>query len=116
VSPVVRCGDGSSSLAGDRTTVAALTAYAGLAAEKAGDLDAAAGYWRRAIAAGSTDQTGADRFSVWLVKRHEYQEAAQVLRQALGANPDSADAADRMRRRLARCERNLAEYHGPSGV
>lgn len=97
---------------GDRATVAALTGYAGLAAEKAGDLDAAAGHWRRAIAAGSTDETVADRFSVWLAKRHEYQEAAQVLRQALVANPDSAEVAERMRLRLARCERNLAEYHG----
>jgi len=98
---------------GDRATAAALTGYAGLAAEKAGDLDAAAGYWRRAIAAGSTDQTVADRFSVWLTKRHKYQQAAQVLRQALMANPDSAEIAERMQRRLARCERNLAEYHSP---
>jgi Tfp pilus assembly protein PilF len=97
---------------GDRATVAALTGYAGLAAEKAGDLDAAAGHWRRAIAAGSTDETVADRFSVWLAKRHEYQEGAQVLRQALVANPDSAEVADRMRLRMARCERNLAEYRG----
>jgi hypothetical protein len=97
---------------GDRATAAALTGYAGLAAEKAGDLDAAAAYWRRAIAAGSTDETVADRFSVGLAKRHEYKEAAQVLRQALVANPDSAEVAQRMRRRLARCERNLAEYRG----
>jgi hypothetical protein len=97
---------------GDRATAAALTGYAGLAAEKAGDLDAAARYWRRAIAAGSTDETVADRFSVGLAKRHEYKEAAQVLRQALVANPDSAEVAERMRRRLARCERNLAEYRG----
>jgi hypothetical protein len=101
---------------GDRPTVAALTAYAGLAAEKPGDLDAAAGYWRRAIAAGSTDQTVADRFSVWLTKRHEYQEAAQVLRQARMANSDSAQVAERMRRRLARCERDLAEYHSRDRV
>jgi tetratricopeptide (TPR) repeat protein len=97
---------------GDMATVAALTGYAGLAAEKASDLDAAVRYWRRAIAAGSTDQRVADRFSVWLVNRHEYQEAAQVLRQALVAHPDSAEVAERMRRRLARCDRNLAEYHG----
>jgi len=98
---------------GDRATVAALTGYASLAAEKAGDLDAAAGYWRRAIAAGSTDETVADRFSVLLAKRHEYQEAAQVLRQALVANPDSAEVAERMQRRLARCERNFTDQPAP---
>jgi tetratricopeptide (TPR) repeat protein len=97
---------------GDRATIAALTGYAGLAAEKAGDLDAAAGYWRRATAAGSREETVADRFSVWLTKRHEYKEAAQLLRQALVANPHSAEVAERMRRRLARCERSLMECRG----
>ena len=90
---------------GDRATVAALMGYAGMTAEKAGDLDAAAGYWRRAIAAGSTDEKVADRFSIWLTNRHEHQEAAHVLRQALTAKPESANVAERMRRRLARCER-----------
>ncbi len=87
-----------------QATIAALTQYAGNAAAKSGDLDAATGYWRRAIAAGSTDAKMADKLSVWLASRHEYQEAARVLRQALKANPDSATVADRMRRRLARCE------------
>jgi hypothetical protein len=55
----------------------------------------------------------ADRFSVLITKRHEYQEAAQVLRQARMANPGSAEVAKRIRRRLARCERDRAEYHSP---
>lgn len=38
--------------------------YAGLAAEKAGDLDGAIRWWRLAIAADSTDATVADRFSI----------------------------------------------------
>jgi hypothetical protein len=91
---------------GDKATVATLTGYAGLAAEKAGDLDAAARWWRLAVAAGSTDAKVADRFSIWLVKGHAYQEAAQVLRQALAADPGSAEVANRMQRRLARCQRN----------
>lgn len=89
---------------GDRDTVATLMGYAARAAERAGDLDAAVRYWRRAIAAGSTDARVADRFSVWLVSRHEYEEAAHVLRQALTANPASANVAERLQRRLARCE------------
>jgi Tfp pilus assembly protein PilF len=74
--------------------------YAGLAAEKAGDLDTAVRYWRRATAAGSTDARMADRFSVWLVNRHDYQEAAVVLEQALVVKPSSAALAERMQRRL----------------
>lgn len=91
---------------GDEATVAALTGYAGLAAEKAGDLDAAIRWWRLAIAAGTTDATVADRFSIWLVKDHSYQEAAQVLQQALATAPASTEMAERMQRRLARCQRN----------
>jgi tetratricopeptide (TPR) repeat protein len=91
---------------GDKATAAALTGYAGLAAEKAGDLDAAVRWWRLAIAAGSTDAKVADRFSIWLVKGHAYEEAAQVLQQALAADPGSAEVAERMQRRLARCQRN----------
>ena len=90
----------------DKATVAALTGYAGLAAEKAGDLDAAVRWWRLAIAAGSTDAKVADRYSIWLVKGHAYHEAAQVLQQALTADPGSAEVAERMQRRLARCQRN----------
>lgn len=91
---------------GDKATVATLTGYAGLAAEKSGDLDAAVRWWRRAIAAGSTDANVADRFSIWLVKGHAYEEAAQVLQQALAADLGSAEVAERMQRRLARCQRN----------
>jgi tetratricopeptide (TPR) repeat protein len=91
---------------GDKATVAMLTGYAGLAAEKAGDLDAAVRWWRLAIAAGSTDAKVADRFSIWLVKGHAYEEAAQVLQQSLAEDPGSAEVAERMRRRLARCQRN----------
>lgn len=94
---------------GDRGSVALLSGEAGLAAEKAGDLDRASWWWRRAIAAGCTDEEVADRFSIWLTKRHEYREAEQVMRQALATGPHSADAAERLRRRLTRCERNLAE-------
>jgi tetratricopeptide (TPR) repeat protein len=90
---------------GDAGTVAALTGKAGLDAERAGDLIGAVGLWRRAISAGSTDEKVADRLSTWLVKQHEYREAAQVLGQALAAVPRSADTAERMRRRLARCQR-----------
>ncbi len=91
---------------GDTHTVAALTGLAGLAAEKDGDITTAVELWRRAVAAGSTDGKVADRFSIWLVKEHEYKEAAQVLGQALTAAQDSAELTERMRRRLARCERN----------
>ena len=90
----------------DNATVATLTGNAGLAAEKAGDLDAAVRWWRLAIAVGSTDAKMADRFSIWLVKGHAYQEAAQVLQQALAADPGSGEVAERMQRRLARCRRN----------
>ena len=90
---------------GDKTTVATLTGYSGLAAEKAGDLDAAVRCWRLAIAAGGTDAKVADRFSIWLVKNHAYQEAQQVLQQALAANLGSIEVTERMQRRLARCKR-----------
>jgi tetratricopeptide (TPR) repeat protein len=93
----------------DMGTVAYLAAEEGLAAEKVGDLDSAVEWWRRAIAAGSTHEKVADRFSVWLTKRHEYAEAEQVIRQALVIAPQSAEVAERLRRRLARCERNVAE-------
>jgi len=98
---------------GDMATVAALTGHAGMTAAEAGDLDGAARYWRRAIAAGSTDEKVADRFSVWLANRHEYPEAAHVLRQALIANPDSGNISERMRRRLTRCERMQAALRRP---
>lgn len=88
---------------GDRATIAALTGYAGLAAEKVGDLDIAVRYWRRAIASGSTDAKVADRFSAWLVNEHEYLEATAVLQHALMANPGSANTAKRLQRRLTRC-------------
>jgi tetratricopeptide (TPR) repeat protein len=94
---------------GDNATVAGLTGYAGLAAEKVGELDAAVQWWRLAIAAGSTDATVADRFSIWLVKGHSFVEAAHVLQQALTVQPESAEIAERMRRRLARCRRNSSE-------
>jgi tetratricopeptide (TPR) repeat protein len=89
----------------DRATIAVLTGQAGIAAERAGDLAAAVEWWRRSVAAGGTDEKVADRFSVWLAKQHHYAEAAQVLRQALAVQPRSAEMAERMRRRLARCER-----------
>lgn len=90
----------------DNATVATLTGNAGLAAEKAGDLDAAVRWWRQAIAVGSTDAKVADRFSIWLVKGHAYQEAAQILQQALATDPGSGEVAERMQRRLARRRRN----------
>lgn len=94
---------------GDILTVATLTGLAGLAAEKVGDIDSAVRLWRRAVAANSTDGKVADRFSIWLVKQHQHEEAARVLRQALTAQPDSAEDAERMRRRLTRCERSISE-------
>jgi tetratricopeptide (TPR) repeat protein len=93
---------------GDAGTVAYLAGDAGLTAEKAGDLDSAVRWWRRAIAAGSTDEKVADKLSIWLTKRHEYEEAEQVLRQALVREAQSPAVADRLRRRLTRCEQNLA--------
>ena len=93
----------------DAGTIATLAGNAGLAAEKAGDLPTAVGSWRRAIAAGSTDEKVVDRLTIWLVKQHEYSEAIRALRQSLAAGPYSAEVAERMRRRLTRCERNLAE-------
>lgn len=101
---------------GDRATIGALMGYASLAAEKAGDLDTAARCWRHAIAAGSADSSVADRFSVWLVKRHEYQEAAAVLRHALSVDPGSAEVGERMQRRLVRCERMMAPQLQPTSV
>jgi tetratricopeptide (TPR) repeat protein len=91
---------------GDKVTVATLTGKAGLYAEKAGDIDAAVGFWRRAVSAGSTDEKVAEKLSLWLVKHCEYGEAAQVLRQALAIGPREA-VAERMERRLACCEREL---------
>jgi len=91
---------------GDKATVATLTGYAGLAAEKSGDLDTAVRWWRRATAAGGTDEKVADRFSIWLIKSHAYEEAAQVLQQALAADLGSTEVAERMQRRLVRCQRN----------
>jgi tetratricopeptide (TPR) repeat protein len=108
-----RLRDGLLSMAeseGDRAVIAALTGHAGRAAEKAGDLDAAVQYWRRAVAAGSADPRVADRLSVWLVNGHEYQEATRVLQQALTANPSSATIAERLERRLARCK----DPHAPA--
>lgn len=92
---------------GDTGSMALLAADAGSAAEKRGDRDTAAGWWRSAMTAGSTDQKVADRFSIWLIKRHEYDEAARVLRQALAGEPPSAEVTERLRRRLTRCERSL---------
>ena len=94
---------------GDMATVATLVGKAGLDAEKAGDVGTAVGLWRRAVSAGSTDEKVADRLTVRLVKQHEYDEAARVLRQALASRPQSADVGLRMERRLARCERELAQ-------
>jgi tetratricopeptide (TPR) repeat protein len=91
---------------GDKGSVAMLAGEAGLAAEKAGELEAAAAWWRRAVAAGSTDEKVADRFTIWLTRRHEFTEAEAVLRQALAAPPRSAAIADRLQRRLARCARS----------
>ena len=71
-------------------------------------MEAAASWWRKAVAAGSTDENVADRFTIWLVKHNRYDEAIHVLRQALAAPPHSADTHERMRRRLARCESNRA--------
>jgi hypothetical protein len=71
--------------------------------------------WRRAVAAGSIDGKVADRFSIWLVKEHEY-EAAQVLRQALSAAQNSAELAERMRRRLARCQRSIPVHTTTMGA
>ena len=93
---------------GDNATLATLSGRAGLDAEKAGDIAMAVKLWRRAVSAGNTDGKVAERLSSWLVKHHEYNEAAQVLRQALAVRP-RAEVAERMRRRLARCERELAQ-------
>jgi len=93
----------------DRGTVAQLAGQAGLAAEKAGDLDTAVAWWRRAVAAGSTDEKVADRLSTWLVKQHEFREARAVLRQAMATSPQSPTVAERMQRRLERCERSLTD-------
>lgn len=93
----------------DWGTVAQLAGEAGLGAEKAGDLDTAVAWWRRAVAAGSTDEKVADRLSIWLAKRHEFREAQAVLRQALATSPQSPAIAERTQRRLERCERSLTD-------
>jgi tetratricopeptide (TPR) repeat protein len=93
---------------GDNATLAILTGRAGLDAEKAGDIGMAVNMWRRAVSAGSTDAKVAERLSSWLVKQREYNEATRVLRQALAVRP-RADVAEGMQRRLARCERELAQ-------
>lgn len=93
----------------DLGTVTQLTGEAGLAAEKASDLDTAVVWWRRAVAAGSTDEKVADRLSTWLVKQHEFREARAVLQQAMATLPQSPAVAERMRRRLERCERSLTD-------
>ncbi len=91
---------------GDNATLATLAGRAGLDAEKAGDIGTAVELWLRAVSAGSTDEKVAEKLSIWLAKRGEYSEAAHVLRQALAVRPH-ADVAERMARRLARCEREL---------
>ncbi len=92
----------------DTATIATLAGQAGLAAEKAGDIQTAVQWWRLAIDVGGTDEKVADWLSIWLVKQHEHDEAAQVLRQALTAAPRSAEITERLHRRLTRCERTPA--------
>ena len=92
---------------GDTATVATLAGLAGLTAEKAGDIGRAVDWWQRAVTAGSTDAKVADRFSIWLVKQQQHKDAVLVLRQALACEPASAALAERLRRRLARCERHV---------
>jgi hypothetical protein len=75
-----------------------------------GDLAAAVQWWHRPVEAGGTDEKIADRFSFWLAKQHRYTEAAQVPRQALAIQPRSQEIAERIRRRLARCERSTSSH------
>ncbi|WP_283138005.1 hypothetical protein [Rhizohabitans arisaemae] len=93
---------------GDESSVAVLAGHVGLQAEKDGDLAAAVASWRRAVAAGNTNATVADRLTVWLVKQSEFEEAAQVIRQAMKEPPSAASVRDRLEKRLARCEKSLS--------
>ncbi len=97
---------------GDMASIAFLAGHDGLMAEKAGNLITAVACWRAAVLAGTTDQTVADRFSIWLSKQHEYAEAAHVLRQALAASPRSTATRERLQHRLTRCEHALAKQGG----
>lgn len=89
----------------DNGVTAALSADAGLRAEKAGDLESAVAHYRKAVVAGCQDPKVADRYSIWLVREAEYAEAARVLRQALAVAPESRSVRERLQKRLDRCVR-----------
>lgn len=93
----------------DVESTAYLTGRNGLRAERDGNIDTAVSEWRRAIAAGSTDGRVADRYSVWLTKHRQFDEAAGVLNQALAHPPQHPALRDRMERRLLRCEHEMAK-------
>ncbi|WP_285661406.1 hypothetical protein [Actinorhabdospora filicis] len=92
----------------DRHTMAVLAGDLGLRAEKAGDLPGALSHLCAAVEAGSADPKVADRLTVHLVRDARYEEAAKALRQSLAVPIDSVSLRDRLRKRLDRCDRNLA--------
>ena len=93
----------------DRGSLAVLCVDAGRRAAKAGDEVGAHSWWRRAVAAGSTDPGIVDRLTIWLVKESIYSEAAPALRQALAVPLEAASVRARLEKRLARCERKLGK-------
>ncbi|MEU0723132.1 HIRAN domain-containing protein [Streptomyces sp. NPDC006140] len=102
--------------AGDHGTEALLTGQLGLREEKQGHLEQAVMWWRLAVTAGSTDPRIADRLSIALLKDGMNDEAENVLQKALADVP-KGPAADRLARRLARCQKPLrpSASEAPSG-
>jgi tetratricopeptide (TPR) repeat protein len=92
----------------DQTTIAYFAGVEALKAEKAGDLTGAVAAWTRAIEAGPTDPAVIDRYTIWLVKEGEYDQAAPILRQALADPPSAKTVRERLEKRMARCEKEIA--------
>jgi hypothetical protein len=74
----------------------------GVMHEKAGSLDQAMEIWRKAFDEGSRDTTTAERLSLNLERRRDYQAATAVIELAL-ARGLPADVEERLRKRHERC-------------
>jgi hypothetical protein len=94
---------------GDRGSLAVLYADAGNRAAKDGDDGSAYGWWQRAVDAGSTDPRIVDKVTTRQVKQGAYAAAAAALRQTLAVAAQPSPTRERLVKRLARCERELAK-------
>jgi outer membrane protein assembly factor BamB len=75
--------------------------------ERAGRADEAIAIWSTAWQGGSKDATTANRLSLNLERRREYQNAIVVIREALDRMLP-ANTEEQLRRRLARCEAKVS--------